>query len=617
MKLLTHCSRLNAFEFRPRSSRTGLSSGCGGLRQPWTQPPRVARAGTASALRASRIPLRVSAIRDAAGCFDEAVLRLPRRTRLQPEQMKSVFGYPRDMDGKYFMGKILGYGSFGVVRDCMEKESGDMYAVKTIKKVPKDLPPTPRYLLKLRAEVEIMQQIGSSLDTVNLKEVFEDDESIHLVMQLCEGGMLLERIREMVQKNLYSEKHIAGIISSVLRFISQCHAKGFIYRDVKPGNFLFLTNEPDSPLKATDFGLAVMHWPGEPRLKSRSGTPAYMAPELVLESYNEKCDLWSVGMLTYQLLTGRFPYWENVNKESLHNIFNAIGEGSPGLSEPDSRLLQAAVNPRTSTPFAPVLCVLSVRLQRFSTFSLLKQMVLKMEQSKANYAQKEIFIQAVKDLFSDIDTDESGGIQIQELQDGLHRHGHMFTDSKDLLSDMDTDESGGIQIQELQDGLRRHAYMLTDSRVDLFSEIDTDGSGGIKMQELQEGLRRHGYVLTDSEVVQLGRRPDLNVSGDIDLHELMTALIDWSKYLDRAFKKLDTDENGYISLEELYDQLEVSRVNSSREQKDLIKGAKLMLREADANGDGVICREEFNRLLTGGHAEDALSIYDTRLPSDQ
>ena len=207
-----------------------------------------------------------------------------------------------------------------MVREVVEMSSGRKCAVKTVGKVPKRGPPTPRYLLKLRAEVEIMRQLGYSLDAVNLRDVFEDNENIHLVMELCTGGALLERI----DKGQYSEKYIARLVRSILRFISQCHAKGIIYRDVKPDNFLFLNKSAESPLKATDFGLSIRHWPDEPNLTSRSGTPAYMAPELVLQSYNEKCDLWSVGMMTYQLLTGRFPFWDDVRHQSLNDVWKAI-----------------------------------------------------------------------------------------------------------------------------------------------------------------------------------------------------------------------------------------------------------------------------------------------------
>lgn len=100
---------------------------------------------------------------------DEGVLKLPARTDLQPEQITHVFGYPRNLSDKYQVGRVIGAGSFGVVRECISAKSGRKYAVKSIGKVPKRGMSTPRYLLKLRTEVEIMQQLGYSLDAVNLK----------------------------------------------------------------------------------------------------------------------------------------------------------------------------------------------------------------------------------------------------------------------------------------------------------------------------------------------------------------------------------------------------------------------------------------------------------------
>jgi calcium-dependent protein kinase len=78
-----------------------------------------------------------------------------------------------------------------------------------------------RYLLKLRAEVEVMQQLGVSLNAVHLHDVFEDDVNVHMVMELCEGGALLER----VESGRYSERYISFLVRSILRFIAQCHAK--------------------------------------------------------------------------------------------------------------------------------------------------------------------------------------------------------------------------------------------------------------------------------------------------------------------------------------------------------------------------------------------------------
>ena len=87
----------------------------------------------------------------------------------------------------------------------------------------------------------------------HLQGVFEDDENIHLVMELCSGGGILDSMKD----GTLTEARVADIIRSVLRFIAQCHAKGIIYRDVKPDNFLFLTPEEKSPIRATDFGLSI------------------------------------------------------------------------------------------------------------------------------------------------------------------------------------------------------------------------------------------------------------------------------------------------------------------------------------------------------------------------
>lgn len=513
-----------------------------------------------------------------AGISDEGVLKLAPRTELEPKDITHVFGYARDLIEKYFIGRVIGAGSFGVVRECIEATTGRRYAVKTIGKIPKRGACTPRYLLKLRTEVEIMQQLGYSLDAVNLKDVFEDADSVHLVMQLCEGGALLERI----EKLSYSEAYIARLTRSVLRFVSQCHAKGIIYRDIKPDNFLFVSNEPDAPLKATDFGLSIRHWADEPKLASRSGTPAYMAPELVMQSYDEKADVWSVGMLTYQLLTGRFPFWEDVRSQTLTDVWRAImtqdirwdapelQQLSPSAVSFLRHLLQRDPKTRPSAQQAlehpwvresgaatnlPLSGSVVQRLQRFSTYGHLKQVVLRM-----------------------------------------------------IVEDMEKEASTRKYITDLKE---------------LFVELDTDHSGSVSLDELSDGLRKQGYVLSPSELEQLVRKMDADHDGDIVLPEFLTTLMDWNRvqkeqswqaYLDKAFNKLDTDGDGFISLDELLDQLPAAENSGGALAEAERRGeAKLMLREADTNGDGQISKEEFYDLLRDSHAPDSLSFYDDRL----
>jgi len=546
----------------------------------------------------------------AANSTDTGILTLNPRTELKPDEITDVFGWPRDLTDKYILGKTLGAGSFGVVREGVDIATGRRYAVKSISKAPKRGLTTPRYLLKLRTEVEIMQQLGYSLDAVNLKDVFEDNGAVHLVMQLCEGGALFERI----DRKRYSEKYIVFIVRSVLRFISQCHAKGFIYRDVKPDNFLFLSNDPDSPLKATDFGLSIRHWPDEPKLTSRSGTPAYMAPELVMQAYDEKCDIWSVGMLTYQLLTGRFPFWEDVRKETLTDVWRAVltqniswkakelQQLSPQAVSLLKQLLERDPKKRPSAKEAlehpwirdaqgaadlPLGGSVIQRLQRFSTYGALKQMILKMivDEMAAERAEGK--------TTADPDAPPQAAAALGMVQE-------LAPDG--LVSDM----------------------MLAALR-DLFDKIDTDHSGQISLEELSVGLRSQGYVLSDNEIEQLVRKIDTNHDGNVDMSEFMATLIDWNKmqansrfqaYVDYVFKKLDLDGDGFVSLDELVEHLPAaSTVTGAAITDDERKAAaRQLIREADLNGDGKISPEEMIKLMEpDGHATDSLSFYDDRL----
>jgi hypothetical protein len=105
----------------------------------------------------------------AAKAGDSAVLQRPLKAELLPDEIQHVFGYPRNLKDRYTLGAVLGAGSFGVVRECVDRRSGRRFAVKSINKVPKNARATPRYLLKIQTEVDAMQQLGGSLDAVFLQ----------------------------------------------------------------------------------------------------------------------------------------------------------------------------------------------------------------------------------------------------------------------------------------------------------------------------------------------------------------------------------------------------------------------------------------------------------------
>lgn len=104
-----------------------------------------------------------------------------------------------------------------------------------------------------------MHHLSENPHVVKIKGTYEDPVCIHLVMELCEGGELFDRI---VQKGHYSEREAAKLTKIIVGFVEACHSLGVMHRDLKPENFLFHSNEEDAALKATDFGLSVFYKPG-------------------------------------------------------------------------------------------------------------------------------------------------------------------------------------------------------------------------------------------------------------------------------------------------------------------------------------------------------------------
>ena len=210
---------------------------------------------------------------------------------------------------------LIGEGHFGTVRSAyrrFEKNPHKLFAIKSMNK--KKL--SKNNLDDLIKEVDII----SSLDHHNIikfYETYNDQFYFHIVMELCRGKDLLSRINEGIN----DEKIIANIIMKILHAISYCHSKGVSHRDLKPENIIFETPEIDSDIKLIDFGLSKKFKLSE-KLHSLLGTPYYVAPEVLRKEYNEKCDLWSIGIITYLLIIGDLPFKGKNNNEIFKKILN-------------------------------------------------------------------------------------------------------------------------------------------------------------------------------------------------------------------------------------------------------------------------------------------------------
>eukprot|EP01018_Ginkgo_biloba_P021899 Gb_04848 [translate_table: standard] len=215
---------------------------------------------------------------------------------------------------KYELQEELGRGKFGVIRRCTNRRTGAELACKTIRKSNHDLE-------ALRNEMKVLQHLGNHTGIIQTEEILEDEESIHLIMELCSGG---EIYHEIEQKGRLSEKEALEIFQSLMEAVSYCHSRGVVHRDVKPENIVKLNNTAASPIKLVDFGYAAQFVPGR-KLKGMVGTPFYVAPE-VLEGkeYTEKVDVWSAGVTLYILLSGIPPFWD----ETPQLIFECVKRGT-------------------------------------------------------------------------------------------------------------------------------------------------------------------------------------------------------------------------------------------------------------------------------------------------
>lgn len=165
--------------------------------------------------------------------------------------------FPRtQISDKYILGRELGRGEFGITYLCTDRETREALACKSISK--KKLR-TAVDIEDVRREVAIMSSLPDHPNIVKLKATYEDNEAVHLVMELCEGGELFDRI---VARGHYSERAAAGVAKTVAEVVRMCHANGVMHRDLKPENFLFANKKEHSPLKAIDFGLSVFFKPG-------------------------------------------------------------------------------------------------------------------------------------------------------------------------------------------------------------------------------------------------------------------------------------------------------------------------------------------------------------------
>ncbi|KAB2050341.1 hypothetical protein ES319_A13G239000v1 [Gossypium barbadense] len=463
----------------------------------------------------------------------------------KPAPMGPVLGRPmEDVKATYTVGKELGCGQFGITHLCTHKTTGEQFACKTIAKRKLS---SKEDVEDVRREVQIMHHLTGQPNIVELKGAYEDKHAVHLVMELCGGGELFDRI---IAKGHYTERAAASLLRTIMQIVHTFHSMGVIHRDLKPENFLLLGKEENSPLKVTDFGLSVFFKPDE-IFKDIVGSAYYIAPEVLKRKYGPEADIWSVGVMLYILLSGVPPFWA----ESENGIFNAIikshvdfsGKPWPSISHQAKDLVKRMLNPdpKRRLTAAQVLSHPWIKEDGEAPDTPLDNAVLsRLKQFKAMNQFKKVALKVI---------------------------------------------AGCLSEEEIR-GLK-----------EMFKAMDTDNSGTITLEELRQGLAKQGTKLSEYEVKQLMEAADADGNGTIDYDEFITATMhmnrmDREEHLYHAFQHFDKDNSGYITTEELEQALREYGINDSTDIKQILS-------EVDADNDGRINYDEFVAMMKKGNPE--------------
>ncbi|MCO5582130.1 hypothetical protein L7F22_036020 [Adiantum nelumboides] len=444
---------------------------------------------------------------------------------------------------KYALGKELGRGEFGVTYLCVDKETHEMLACKSISK--RKLK-TPVDIEDVRREVVIMHHLPPHPHLIGIKTVHEDENAVHLVMELCEGGELFDRI---VARGHYHERAAANVTRTIIEVVQACHINGVMHRDLKPENFLFSNKKENSPLKAIDFGLSIFFKPGD-TFDEIVGSPYYMAPEVLKRNYGPEVDVWSAGVILYILLCGVPPFWaeteQGVAQAILRGVIDFKRDPWPMVSDRAKSLVRQMLEPDPKRRLTAQQVLDHPWIQNAKhapEVSLGDAVRSRLKQFSATNKLKKKALQVIADLLSG----------------------------------------------EEEDGLR-----------DLFNMMDINKSGMLTSEEFKAGLHKIGSQLADNEIQQLMEAAGVDTSGTIDYPKFAALTVhlqrmDNDEYLHKAFSHFDLDENGFIDFDELKQAL--SDELPTDDGTELITD---IMNEVDVDKDGQISYEEFASMMRTG-----------------
>ena len=453
---------------------------------------------------------------------------------------------------KYLKLKDIGKGTYSKVFTVQNKSNFKVYCCKEI------LKSKIVDLSKFKNEINILSKVEHP-NITRFYEIFEDERHFSFILEYCNGGELFQKIIQKISKGeTFSEKEAVPIFKQLMSAISAAHSQGICHRDLKPENILFLNKNPDSPIKIIDFGLSKIFGEIRPLMKgnkieknimnARVGTTFYMSPEVLQGNYDNKCDIWSCGVILYIMLCGYPPFDGETEYEIMKAIsrkkFSFPEEEWKSISDDAKDLIKHMIcdadkrynadnvlNHQWVEKCAPnakeAINFNSNSLKNFNNLYKLTKFIIEFISSRIGICN----ISHLRTIFEEMDTNKDGTLTINEIKEGINKMceiSNMDEEEKnEIMKNFDTDKPQKIEYNEfIMACLEQKSYLREELLIYTFMMLDYDGSGKISKPEIKFALNGD---IDDETLEKLIQEFDLDGDGEVDYREFLIGMANLTK----------------------------------------------------------------------------------------
>ena len=444
----------------------------------------------------------------------------------------------------YRIKKRLGKGSFGNVFKVEHKFTKEIRAMKIIKNpLSYNRNPLDKKLMK---EISVLKE----LEHPNIIKIFEyyiDEHNLYIVTELVSGGELYDTI---VKFQKFNEKKAAYIMFQILSALNYLHSRGVVHRDIKPENILVVKpdkaskktlDEDEINIKIIDFGASNFFKTNE-ILTLKVGSPYYIAPEVLNKCYNEKCDIWSAGVVLYVMLTGNFPFFGLTQQQLYENIksgkYRTEGKEYEAISQKAKDLIRKMLELNPT--------------KRLSASDCLKTPFFEVLNNN-----KETIPDLLPSVISNI-YKLNAREKIQQATIGFIVHHIQYSEQVEKLRNifefLDIDKDGELTHEEIREAILKifpDEYMTEEKINYIIDKMDENNDGVVSYEEFLRVSIDEKILLEKSNLKMAFDKFDLNKDGKLSKEELVQILDKGaSDYVDSLLYLIDKNKDGYISFDE-------------------------------------------------------------------